>query len=129
MRVELRLVHFRDVDEDIAVGALLQLDLQLVDLSALAADDDARTRGLDDDAQLVAGTLDFDRAHARRLQLFLELLLQLVIFQQQLGVIALHEPARLPRLGVAEAESVRMYFLTHVVLLSLCGGLLFRRLS
>jgi len=55
LRIELRLVHFRDVDEDIAVGALLQLDLKLVDLGALAADDDARTRGLDDDAQFVAG--------------------------------------------------------------------------
>src|SRR5260370_32631362 len=44
----------------------LQVLLELVNFRALAADDDARTRGADNDAQLVAGTLDVDRAHARR---------------------------------------------------------------
>src|SRR5262249_15836894 len=43
LRVELRLVHLHDVDEDITIGALLQLALQLVNLSAFAADDDAGT--------------------------------------------------------------------------------------
>jgi hypothetical protein len=62
-------VHFLDVDIDIPLGALLDLLLQLVDLRAFAADDDARTRGADDDAQLVARTLDFDGADAGRLQL------------------------------------------------------------
>ena len=118
LRVQLRLVHFLDIDKDIAVGALLQFHLELVDLGALAANDDARPRRLDDDAQLVARPLDPEGADARRLELFLELLLELEIFQQQLGVIALHEPARFPRLGVAQPESVRMNFLTHCYLLA-----------
>ena len=82
-------MHFLDVDEHLAAGALLQLGLELVDLRALASDDDARTRRRDDDAQLVAGTLDLDRADARRLQLVLQLSLQLDVFEQQLVVVAL----------------------------------------
>ena len=73
--------------------ALLQFDFELVDLGAFASDDDARARGLDDDAQLIARTLDLDRAHARRLQLVLELRLEFHIFKQQLVVITLYEPA------------------------------------
>src|SRR5580704_14705947 len=62
LSVELRLVHFEDVDEDFPRGALLNVGLELVDLGALAADDDARTRGADDQTQLVTRTLDFHRA-------------------------------------------------------------------
>src|SRR5277367_4882509 len=95
-----------------AGGAFLQVLLQLVDFRALAPDDDSRTRRLHDDAQLVARTLNLNRADARRLELFLQLGFELVIFKQQLVVVPLDKPARLPRLGVAEAESVRMYFLS-----------------
>jgi hypothetical protein len=71
------------------------------------------TRRLDNDAQLVARTLDLDRAHARRLELVLQLVLQLDVFEQLLVVIPLGKPARLPRLGVAEAKTIRMDFLSH----------------
>src|SRR5205814_2715011 len=107
-----------DVDKDVTRGPLLQLALELIDLGSLAADDDAGTRSADDDAQLVARPLDLNRAHARRLQFFLKLRLQLVVFQQQLAIVALHKPARLPRLGIAEAKSIRMNFLTHNLLFS-----------
>src|SRR5271167_1619349 len=113
LRIQLWLVHLLDVHIDIAVGALLDLLLELVNLRALAADDDARTCSADDDAQLVARTLDLDRADARRLELFFQLALQLDVFQEQFVVVTLHEPARPPRLGDAEAESVRMDFLSH----------------
>src|SRR5580704_4696047 len=39
--VQLRLVDLENVDKDFAVGPLLNVSLQLVDLRALAADDDA----------------------------------------------------------------------------------------
>src|SRR5581483_5662489 len=77
LSIQLGLVNFLNIDVNLAVRPLLKLLLQLVDLSSLAADDDSRARRLDDDAQLVAGTLDFDRAHARRFELVLELVLQL----------------------------------------------------
>src|ERR1700691_1177421 len=58
LRVELRLVHFLDVDKHFARRALLQVDLQLVDLRALAPDNNSRPRRLDDDPQLVARPLN-----------------------------------------------------------------------
>src|ERR1700691_6284720 len=86
LRIQLRLVDLEDVDEDVAVGALLEIRLELLDLGAFAADHDAGTRGANDQTQLVARTLDLDRAHARRLELFLQLLAQVHIFNQQLIV-------------------------------------------
>ena len=113
LSVELRLVDLEDVDEDLAAGALLDVGLELVDLGALAADDDARTRGADDETQLVARTLDFNRADAGGLQLLAQLSLQLDVLDQQLVIAALDEPARLPRLVDAEAKPIRMDFLSH----------------
>src|SRR5579871_158054 len=43
LRVQLRLVNFLNVDEDLTLGLLRQILLQLFDLRALAADDDARS--------------------------------------------------------------------------------------
>src|SRR5207253_1672485 len=54
LRVQLRLVHFLNVDEDLALGLLGHVCLELLDLGALAADDDARPRRADGDTQLVA---------------------------------------------------------------------------
>src|SRR5262249_21109522 len=45
LRVELWLLDLQNVDEHVAPGDLLQLLPQLVDLGALAADDDAGPRG------------------------------------------------------------------------------------
>src|SRR5579884_371982 len=113
LRIKFRLVHFLDVDVHLARRALLQLLLQLVDFRTLTPDDDAGTRRADDDAQLVAGTLHFDGADARRLQLVLQFFLQLDVFEQQLVLVTLDKPTRLPRLGVAEPESVWMDLLSH----------------
>ena len=114
LRVELRLVHFLNVDENVLAGSpLLQLRFQLVDFRAFASDDDPGPRGLDDDAQLVARPLDLDGAHARRLELLLQFRLQLDVLKQLLVVIPLGKPARLPRLGVAQPKTIRMNFLTH----------------
>ena len=49
-----------DLDGHRTVGDLLELLAQRVDLSALLADDDARTGGGHDDLDLVAGALDLD---------------------------------------------------------------------
>ena len=106
-------MYFLNIYVDLAIGALLQVSLELVDFRALAPDDDARPRRLDDDAQLVARTLDLNSAHARRLELVFQLSLQLNVFKQQLVVILLDKPARLPRLGIAEAKSVWVDLLSH----------------
>src|SRR5919197_4639489 len=53
LRVGLRLFHFHDVDVDLLAGQLRKFFLQLVDLRALAADDDAGTRRKNRDARTV----------------------------------------------------------------------------
>src|SRR5215472_2701077 len=115
--IELRLMHFLDIDEHFPRSALLQLLLQLVDLRAFAPDDDPGTRGAYDDAQLVPRTLDLHRADARGFELVLELFLELDVFEKQFVVVALHKPARPPRLGIAEAKSVWMDLLSHKFLI------------
>ena len=111
--IELRLVHFLDVDEYFAFGLLRERGLELLDLGALAADDDARTGSPDRDPKLVARTIDFNRTDARRLQLLAQAFLEFEIFLQEPRVSLLREPARAPRLVEAEPETVRMNFLTH----------------
>src|SRR5512138_1624962 len=75
LRVELGLQDLLDVDEDLLARALLDLLLELVDLLPLAADDDARARGVDGDLQLVGRALDLDAADAGVGEALLEVLL------------------------------------------------------
>src|SRR5438128_3273906 len=63
--------------------------------------------------KLVRRALDIDGTDAGRLELFLQLFAELDVFVEQVGIIAIGIPARLPRLVVAEAESVWMCFLSH----------------
>ena len=88
---------------------------------ALAADDDAGTRGVDVDLQLVGGALDLDLGHAGVLEPLLEVRLQRQVLVQQIGVVLGREPARLPGLVEPDPEPVRVNFLTHCVLLVLLG--------
>src|SRR4029077_17512154 len=113
--VELRAMHFLNVDMHFALGALLHFLLELVDFRALAADDDAGTRGVNAHDQRVGGALDIDAADARALEAALELTAQLHIFVKQIGVIAVCIPPRPPRLVVAEAETVRVNLLSHAL--------------
>src|ERR1039458_7739000 len=63
----------------------------------------------------VAWPLHFHRAHARCLQLLLQLALQVHVFDQQPAVVFGRKPARVPRLVDSDPESVRMDFLSHRV--------------
>src|SRR4029079_5367853 len=63
-RVELRLLDLLDVELDLRVaGDLEQPGPQAVGLRTPAADDDARTRGVEVDPQAVTRALDLDPAH------------------------------------------------------------------
>src|SRR5579859_178918 len=113
--VELGLVDLENVDKHIAAGALAELGLELLNLRTLAADHDAGTRGADDEPQLVARTLDLDRADACGLQLVLELSLEFDVLDQQLGVVTNAEPARAPGLVDTEPKTIRVDFLSHTL--------------
>src|ERR1035441_9933111 len=83
--VQLRLVHFLYVDEDLTLGLLRHVLLELLDFRALAPDDDAGTRRADRDPQLVARTIHFDRAHAGALQPLRQCRLQLRSEERRVG--------------------------------------------
>src|SRR5581483_4967866 len=112
--VELGLVDFLDVDENLALSALGHILLELFDFRALAADDDAGPRGANGDPQLVAGPVDFDGADTGRLQSLAQRFTQFEIFLQQLGVALLGEPAGAPRLVETQPKTVWMNLLSHL---------------
>jgi len=70
-------MNFLDVDMHFTLGTLLHVLLELVDFRALAADDDAGTRGENAHDELVGGAFDFDGTDARALELFFQLFAQL----------------------------------------------------
>src|SRR5205085_835665 len=113
LRVQLRLVNLLYVDVDLTARALFDLLLELVNLRALAPDDDAGARRVDDDLQLVGGALDIDAGDASAGEARLQFALELQVFVQQVGVLALGDPVGVPRAIDAEPEPVRMNFLTH----------------
>src|SRR6202166_4040892 len=113
LSIEIRAMYFLDVDMHFALGALFHVLLELVDLRAFTADDNARSRGVNTHHQLIGGTLDINGADARALQLLFQLGAQLHVFVQQLGIVAISVPAGLPRLVVAQSKSVRVCLLSH----------------
>ena len=64
LRVDLGVLHLEDVQLHLLAGELLQLAADAVGLGAAAADDDARTGGVDVDADPVTGALDLDLGDA-----------------------------------------------------------------
>ena len=106
-------MNLLNVDVDLASCSVFDLLLELVDLSPFAADDDARTRGVDDDLQLVSRALDVNVRNARASEPTLQFFLQLQVFVQEIGIIALGDPVRMPGTIEAQSESIRMNFLTH----------------
>src|SRR4029079_136583 len=100
--VELRTLDLLDVDVDLSVDELLQLVAELVDLSALASDDDARARRIDVDAHLVRRALDVDLRDSGVGETLLQILAQLQIAMQRLGVVLPGTQAGMPRLVAPE---------------------------
>jgi hypothetical protein len=99
-----------DVDERLFLRQLLELRLELLDLGALLADDDAGAGGVNVDLRLVRGALDFDLRNARVVEPLLQEVADLDVLVEELGVFAPGVPARVPTLDDAEAKTLRMYF-------------------
>src|SRR5262249_28063397 len=114
LRIDFRLADFDDVQMDFIRSHLLNVALQLLNVRALLADDDTRTRRMDRDAALLVRTLDDHAGNARGLQLVREVLADLDVFLQKLAVILLAGiPAGIPRAVDAEAQARRVNLLTH----------------
>src|SRR6185369_5898301 len=93
-----------------------KVGLQLVDLSALAADDDSRARGVDDDLQAIGGSLDIHVRHTGAGETLLEIAFELQVLEQKLAKLLLRKPVRMPVFVIAESKTVWMNFLTHNLL-------------
>src|ERR1019366_7598002 len=106
LRLDLGLLHFLDVEEDFLAGELRELVLDLLDLLALAADDNAGAGGVDLDADAVGRALDEDARHGGLLELLHELLPDHLVLEEELGeVFLLRKPAGLPVAADGEAEA------------------------
>src|SRR5690606_11820491 len=76
-RVGLRLAHLDDVEMRLGLRHLHQLLAKLLDVSALLADDQARTRGVDGDAALLVRALDNDLGDRSLLEFLFQVLADL----------------------------------------------------
>src|SRR6185369_14352163 len=114
LRIDFRFPNLLDVEADVATHHLSQIGPQRLDVLALLADDHARTRAVDGDARVLRGALDRDLAHRRVPELLLQVLADLDVFLQcRPEVLAVREPLGRPVPRHREAESCRMYFLSH----------------
>src|SRR5262249_44866241 len=78
------------------------------------ADHDAGARGVHVDPQPVTGALDFDPADGRAFELAPQVVADLPVFDERVGVFLLvGDPARLPVGGDAQAEPVGIDLLAH----------------
>ena len=114
-RVDFGLLDLLDVELDLRVAAdLAQTFAKPFGLGAPATDDDAGSGGVHVDAQTVTRALDLDAAHRGALELLPQVVADLVVLDEELGVFLLvGDPTRLPVGGDAETESVGVDLLTH----------------
>ena len=102
-RVELGLADLDDVEVQLRLGELRELLAQRLDVGALLADDDARTRGVDRHPALAVRALDDDAADAGLRRVLLDEVADREILVQQLAVVlAVGEPAAVP--GAVDLE-------------------------
>src|SRR5262245_21918789 len=109
-------MHFVDVDEDVAVCALLKIGLQLVDFRSLASDDDAWAGCVNRNPDLVSWPLDLDLGDSSMAKLLFQLLPKPQGFVEQRAIVLLGIPAGVPGFVVSKAETEWMNFLSQDVL-------------
>ena len=119
-RVELGRLDLVDGDPHLLAGDPLELVAQRVDRRALLADDDAGLGGLDDHGELVGAALGLDARQAGVAQAAADEAAHGDVLVEELGVVLVGVPARVPVAVDAEPETDRIDFLTH--LLSLFRG-------
>src|SRR5713101_1473620 len=111
--VQFRLLDFLNINEHLAAGPFLDFLLQLVDFRPLTADDDAGTRRVNVDFQLIGRAFGLNLRDPRVREPLFEHLPQCQVLVQQLRVVAIRVPARPPRLVESKPESKRVNLLAH----------------
>ena len=113
LRLRLGVLHLEDVQLHLLAGQLLQVGPDAVGLGAAAADDDARPRGVDVDADPVAGALDLHVGDAGALQTGGQQPTDRHVFLDVVLVLLVGVPPGLPVGGDTEPEAVGVDFLAH----------------
>ena len=91
------------------------LVLEALDLRAALADHDAGTGAVDEQADLGAVTLDLDGGNAGGIKGLLEVLADLVIFDDQIADLLFScVPSGIPVFDNADTQAVRINFLSHL---------------
>ena len=116
--IEIGVLDFNNVDNNVFSRHFenaCDVELQLVDFRAAAADDNARLCAVDEDLHAVGVALDLNLRHACALKLLLQILSQLIVGYERIAEdFVLREPSRIPVLDYAHTETVGIHFLTHL---------------
>src|SRR5690606_1195197 len=83
LSIQLRMLDLKDRDQHVAACLACKIFAELIDLSAFASDDDARTRCVDHDLQSGRGSLDIDMRDAASGKLLLEHALEFQILGEE----------------------------------------------
>ena len=118
LRVEVSVLDFDDLDDDLAAREGLQVLRQGFDTRATRTDNHAGARALEDDGELIARTLDEDVAHGRErrraIEALVDVLTDLVVLNEERSEERLWcEPARAVSFGDTDAETEWMDLLSH----------------
>ena len=113
--IHLGTLHLEDVDLNLLAGELLELLLQLVDLLAALADDDARTGRRDRNRNQFQRALDDDLRDAGLLQTDVQILADLGVFDELVGEILATEPVGIPTADDTKTICYRINFLSHLI--------------
>src|SRR5690349_8857223 len=113
LRVDLGVLDLEDVQLHLLAGELLELATDAVGLGAAAADDDARTGGVDVHPHAVTGALDLDLGDAGPLHALGEQLADGDVLTDVRLVELVGVPTALVVGGDAQAEAVRVDLLAH----------------
>ena len=103
-------------NQNFASGTRRNITLQLIDLRSFASDDDPRPRRIDNDLQTIRRALDVNVRDARAGETPLQFGLELQVLDQKVAELLLRKPVRMPVFVVAEAKTVWMNFLAHLIL-------------
>src|SRR5690606_9757011 len=101
--IQFRTFDLEDVDLDILAGELLELLAQLVHLSTTFADDHSRAGSVDGNGNELQGTFDHDLRNTRFLQAGHQILADMFILHQLLGIVVPAVPVAIPTLDIAKA--------------------------
>ena len=112
-RGEIRLTNLGDVDVDRLFRLALEAFLDLLDARAAAADDHAGLRRMDRELQTVLRALRLDLRDAGSAEAVFQILADLDIFMQVVCKVLICVPFCIPILDDADADAVRIYFLTQ----------------